>query len=297
MKRDAVPTISLHRAGGSSVTLGPASSGAVRLLYGSQGLGVAPTSFSTNPRVAGHGSVLRGHRLDEREVFIPVLLWGESMSELNLTRDELTSFLSPLDGRPLTLRVSSPDRERWREIPVRYSGGLQGDYGQGYHGHWQRTGLEFKAVDALWRAEPLQVSRQVAPPRKPFLSATTNFFPVELAAATISGRIEVDMVGDAPTHPVWTVTPPGDDLTIKHVETGHRFFLGGTLTETVTIDMEAGSLTSVTYPNGELWDRVSLDSRLFELDPGPNTLEFSMVNATANSMVHVTYSPRFLAGY
>jgi hypothetical protein len=299
MRHDARPTISFHRAGGGSFTLGAAGSDApVQSIHGAEGLGVAPVSFSTSPRLAGHGSVLRGERLNERDPFIPVYMEAPTMSELNGVRGDLLRFLSPLDKRELTLRVDVPGRDRWREIPVRYSRGLEGDYGDGYHGTWEKRGIEFKAVDALWRGEPESVpSRQLDGAMKPFLSTTVPFFPVKLAGSTVAGRAVLEVGGDAPTRPVWTITPPGQDLRITHVETGARFGVDGLIAEPIIIDMNRrGPYLAST---GErLWARVPLDwGQLFELTPGRNTVEFSMVGSTPESIVHMTYSPRYLAGY
>lgn len=296
MRDDAVPVVSLHRSGGGSLVLGNGA-GPITRLNGMQGFGVAPVGFSTAPVLAGHGSVLRGRRLEERELFVPIMMEAETMSGLDEIRDGLTRLLSPLDDRELTLRVSVPGRGRWREIPVHYSRGLQGDYGTSYFGTWEKLGLEFKATEALWRGEPVQVSRQVAPGVKPFLSQTEPFFPVILAGSTIAGRIDIDVQGDAPTAPVWTITPPGEDLSIRHVGTGARFYLDGLLTETIHLDMGSGRLWSASSPDGGLWDRVSVDTRLFELTPGRNQVDVVFVGATPDSMVHVHYSPRYLAGY
>lgn len=297
MRDDAVPVISFHRAGGGSLALGNGA-GPITRLNGMQGIGVAPTRFATSPRLAGHGTVMRGKRLEERDLFIPVLLEAESMSGLDELREGLVRFLSPLDPRELTLRVTVPGRDRWREIPVHYSSGLQGDYGSSYFGHWEKLGLEFKAADALWRGQPLSVpSQQLDGAVKPFLSKTQPFFPVKLAASTVAGRVTVEVAGDAPTRPVWTITPPGEDLRIEHLESGARFGIDGLITEPIVIDMHRRG--PYLASSGErLWNRVPLDAgTLFELTPGRNTVQFSMVGSTPESGVDMTYSPRFLAGY
>lgn len=290
------PVVSFHRADGSAVVLGNGEHGnPITRIHGMQGFGAGPVSFATSARLAGHGSVLRGARIDERELFVPVLLEAESVPELDKVREELIRFLSILDASELTVRVSAPGRDAWREIPVVYAGGLDGDFGDGYWGVWQRLGLKFKAVDALWRGEPVSVSKQITPARKPFLSATEPFFPVKLAGSTVLGRISLDIAGDAPTSPAWTITPPGEDLLIRRLDTGVRFYLDGLITAQVVVDMAAGRVyDAVTGEN--LNHRTSLDSRFFDLAPGHQELEFSMVSSTSASMLHLVYRPRYLAG-
>lgn len=287
--------ISFHRGDGAELVLGNGGPEPFHLLAGSQGLGVAPTTFASAPVPGGHGSLLRGKRLDERPVFIPVLLEAATADEADELREYLTRFVSPLDPDPLYLRVQTSGREKWRELRVHYSGGLDGVFEKGAQA-WQTIGLEFRAFEALWRGEHETITKHVDPGLKPFLSTTEAFFPVLLADAVVDAQLTLDIAGDAPTFPVWTITPPGEDLLIVHTGTGQRFFLDGLITEPVTINMETWAITSATYPNGELWDRVSVDSTMFELLPGTNTLEFSMVGSTTDSMVHVTYQPRYLRG-
>lgn len=300
MLHDAIPSISFHREGDGALHLGPARSPrGLSLVFGSQGLGASPVSISSAARLAGHGSTMRGKRLDERDIFLPVRVDADSMSEANRVREDLLRFLSPLDPRELTLRVQVPGRDRWREIPVHYAGGLEGDYDGDYRGNTQAIGLELKSAEALWRGEPESEPFQVDAPTKSFLSLTEPFFPVLLADSTVAGRIQVDVAGDAPTSPLWTITPPGEDLLIRHAESGSEFFLEGYLGETVNLDMSNGRLWSASDPMGDLlWERVPADrGQLFQLTPGRNTIEFALVGSTADTMVHVTYVPRYLAGY
>lgn len=293
-------TITLHRAGGDSVTLGAVhgTDSPLVLIEGAQGLGMGPTSHTTAPRLVGHGSILRGSRIDEREIFLPFMLDpGAGAMEYNEWLERVTRLVSPLDHRELTLRVTAFGRSSWREMPVKYAGGLDGA-GELYRGEWGTIGLRFKAVDALWRGAPQTIKQQVNPGRKPFLSTTSPFFPVMLADAVIAGEITVAVVGDAPTWPTWTVSPPGSDLTIVKLKTGETFQLLGLIDETITLDMRRGRLTSVTYPNGELWDRVPPDKgATFQLDPGSNRLQFAMVGASEASFLHMVYQPRYLRGH
>ena len=44
------------------------------------------------------------------------------------------------------------------------------------------------------------------------------------------------------------------------------------------------------------WADVSLRSRLFSLDPGQQTLTVTLVGASADTLVRLTYQERFLEG-
>lgn len=288
------PRITLNREDGSELRFAAPNEGErMWLIYGSTGLGIAPATIEAAPVLAGHGSILKGRRLDEREIFIPLVLEAPTMTELDEVRAELMRFVSPLDESALTLRVTPPGDGPYREIPVYYAGGLDGDFGDGYHGTHQTIGLKFKALAALWYGEPISVQQQTNPGSKPFLSTTKNFFPVMLAGSTVTGEITLDVAGDAPTFPVWRVTPPGEDFRITRRGSPERFYIDGLMTQGYEIDMEAGTVRDTS--GADLWGRVSLDSTMFALPPGVNVLNVAMVNATEASMIEVSYRPRYLA--
>ena len=291
--------ISLYREGSGEMftfdSTGTSGSPLV-LIEGAEGLGMAPTSWASSPRIAGHGSVVRGTHLGSREVFIPFLLDAGSASAFDLWMGRLAQLLSPLDPAPLILRVQPAGREAYREIEVGYKSGLEGN-GEQYRGDWASIGLTLEAAEALWSGAPEITTKQVAPGSKPFISNTVSFLPVMIGESVVQGQVVVEVRGDAPTWPTWTITPPGSDLLISHLGSKQRFQILGSLTEPVTIDMGSGVLTSPSKPLGELWDQVPPDKgSLFELRPGRNVMTFSMVGSTTESMVHMEYRPRYLRG-
>lgn len=271
------------------------SGGPLIMLQNPQGLGMPPQDLSLSPVLAGHGAVLRGARSTERDIRLPVFVDTNDFHAFHSVLGELQQILNPFDPDELTVRVARAGVDGWREIPVRYAGGLE-DQTEAYYRTSGKIGIELKAPGALWRGEPVHVTRQVAPVRKPFLSLAQPFFPVVLAPSTVAGRLSVDIRGDAPTFPVWTVTPPGEDLLIRNLVTGARLFLSGTISEQIIVDMAAGRVYSAAT-GANLNDRLSLDSRFFELTPGLQELEFSMVGATTASMLDLKYAPRYLSGY
>lgn len=291
--------ITLYRQDGDSITLDAtgAHGAELVLIQGVQGLGAAPPSYSAAPRLAGNGSLLRGRRLDEREFFLPFLIDTNSPAAFNAWLERITRLVSPLDPAPLMLRVKPLGRDDYREIQVHYAGGLE-NTGDAYHGDWASIGLELKSFDALWSGQPEVIQQQVNAGQKPFLSETSPFFPVILAESVIQGQISIEVQGDSPTWPMWTITPPGTDLTIAHLNTSERFQLLGLMTEPVTINMRTGQLISDSKPNGELWDSVPPDKgALFQLNPGFNQMKFAMVGATVDSMLYIEYRPQYLRGH
>ena len=127
----------------------------------------------------------------------------------------------------------------------------------------------------------------------------TPFFPVVLSDSTIQGAHVLEVHGDAEVWPTWTITGPGEDLLIQNDVTGERIFISGEFGEQVTVVTrpQEQDVFSLSSDRGGLWDRVSLDSVLFPLQPGENRIRMSMVNAKPSSAVTLSYRERYRAGH
>lgn len=291
---DPIVTISRGELG---VQLPPIPVDGRMLMFGSTGLGIAPTEVETVAIPSGNGSLLRHTRLQEREIYMPIALFGQSWEHLDTLRDELMELLDPLRG-PVRVTVQSQTRNqdaRW--VDAVYTGGLEGDYSKDYNGITQRLGVKLRAADSFWRLDTVTRQWQIAPGVKPFLSKTTSFFPIILTSSSIAGRFLIDVQGQEPVWPVWTVTGPGEDLTIT--SGGKRIRIDGALKagEVITIDTANGDVYNGENLNGELWSRVSLDTELFQLQPGGQDVQVTLTGASEASMLTLAYEPLYLAGY
>lgn len=292
-----VPTISLHR-GNVSVTLSNVDDDSSFLLtQGATGLGWGPIELTTDA-LAGGGSVLRHRRLAEAEVMIPMLLGSRDFYQRRMDRRTLEELC---DGE-VEIRVTHKDG--WHRSRSGYlKDGLEGSYDSGEDSHdGQALVLTFACFDPWWYGAEKGFAQKVEAGRKPFITsfdgaATIPFFPVVLASSTVAGAYQLQIAGDAPAWPVWEIHGPGEDLLIESMDTGERIFIEGTFGEVVTVDTRLGDIYSETYSQGELWDRVSLDSVLFPLKPGNNSIKVTMVNARPNSEVRLRYREVFRAGH
>src|SRR5690625_2044566 len=131
------------------------------------------------------------------------------------------------------------------------------------------------------------------------LEKRAPFFPVVLASSVIEGAYQLNIQGDANAWPIWEITGPGEDLLIENTETKERIFIQGEFGEKVNIDTRPtiAHIYSETKDEGELWERVDDDYRLFPLNPGLNKIRITMVNARPNSLVRLRYSETWLAGW
>lgn len=282
------PIVSFARDG-EVFELGRSGQDPVLHLHGSAGLGVAPVEVAKSDRLAGDGSVVRGVRYGDREVYIPLFMEAESTGELSRRRRELSRLLAPHLG-PVEVRIEDPATGTERMIRGYYTEGLEGDFGDGFHGSWQTLGLTFDCPDPWWLGPERTLTLQLDPGSKPFLSETVEFFPVMLAESVVQGGWTIDVDGDGPVFPVWEVTGPGEDLRITRGD--DRIEIDGEVQagESLRIDTKAGRIVP------DRWDDVSMRSRLFPLTPGRNRMNVSMVGATTDTIVRLVYRERWLEG-
>lgn len=293
---DTSPIVSFSRDGEEFVLdsgdeQAPSEGFAATLIYGMQGVGLPPVEVSSEARVGGHGNVVRGVRYGAREVYVPFLMEAGSTAELSEKRRELTRLLAPHRGQ-VTVRIQDPATGTDRTIEGYFKDGLEGNLSEGYHGSWQAVGLTFECNDPMWSGPWRRKELRIAPGVKPFLSDTIPFFPVILNQSNASGNFEVDIAGDEPVLPVWEITGPGKDLRIsagkkRWVEIDGTFRAG----ETLTYNAKTGRMTP------DRWDDTSARTRPFALGPGPETIAISMVEATPDSVVAMTFRERYLEGY
>lgn len=280
------PIVSLSR-GEQSFELGRGPSQPVLLRHGSTGLGLAPISIASSDRLGGHGTVVRGVRYGPRDIFLPIRLSASNAGELTAKRRELYRLLAPHLG-PVNVRIQDPATGTDRTIKGLLKDGLNGDFGAGFYGTWQTLGLTFECHDPWWMGAEHTSTFRVTPGVKPFISNTVDFFPVVLAQSTVQGRFEVDIAGDGEAYPVWEITGPGEDLIISDGVSEVRMngiFRPG---EVVRIDTREGRITP------DRWANVPVESRLFSLHPGRTVLTVTMVGASIDTTVALTYRERYL---
>ena len=282
------PVVSFARDG-QVFELGRSGLDPVLHLHGSTGLGVAPVDIAKTDRITGDGSVVRGVRYTDREVYIPLAVEAESAAALSEVRRTLTRLLAPHLG-PVEVRIQDPATGADRMIRGYYTEGLDGDFGDTFHGTWQTLGLTFTCPDPWWLGPERLVELRVNPGAKPFLSDTVPFFPVILAQSVVQGQFDVEISGDGPVWPAWEVLGPGTDLVIARGE--DRIEISGDFSpgEPVLIDTAAGRIAP------DRWADTSLRSRLFALNPGRQTITVTLVSATEDTLVRVTWRERYLEG-
>lgn len=290
MNKDA-PVVRFARGGREAVS-GRSWDSPISVLHGASGLGVAPVEIAKAPRLAGDGSVVRGVRFADRELFVPLRLQAPTMADLHVLRRELTRVVAPTSGDPAgsrtTVTFEDPATGTVRSIFGVYREGLEGELGESFHNTWQTIGLVFDCPDPWWMGEDRTTSLQLGGDTKPFLSDTVDFFPVTLSASVVQGDLTIHIDGDADVWPVWEITGPGEDLVIESPQ--GRIQVDGVF--------DAGDVLRIDTRQGRMvpdrWSDTSLDSRLFPLHVGSNHLSITMVGATPDTMVRLVWAERWL---
>ena len=281
------PIVSFSRDG-QALELGRSGEAPALHLTGSTGLGLAPVDIKSSERLSGDGSIARGVRYGARDVYVPLLLSGTELSVAEARRD-LTRLLAPHLGM-VDVRIQDPVTGTDRMIRGYLREGMEGDFGSDFGRSWHRLGLTFECPDPWWLGPEQTVELRVNPGVKPFLSDTVPFFPVILAQSVVQGQFDVEISGDGPVWPAWEVLGPGTDLVIARGE--DLIEIGGDFSpdEPVLIDTAAGRIAP------DRWADTSLRSRLFALNPGRQTITVTLVSATEDTLVRVTWRERYLEG-
>ena len=254
-------------------------------MYGSTGLGLAPVEIAANARLGGHGSILRGVRYGVRDVFIPLFAEGVDLPDLNVKRAELYALLAP-DLGPVDITVTDPATGAPRTIQGVLKDGLTGDFGNDYHGYWQKLGLTFECHDPWWHGPEKIHTFQVGVGVKPFTSQTVPFFPVVITESSVRGEVEVTVHGDGPVWPTWQIFGPGSDLVLSKED--RVFRVNGNI-DRLVLDWGKGSMSP------DRWKDVPAEDQPWQLTPGTNRALVTLVGADRDSRVSLIYRERFRA--
>lgn len=284
--------------GGKPIIFESTTDMGISLIHGMTGFGIAPVELTYSDRAQSHGAVLQGVHLEKRELFVPLLMDAETVNDLDVLRDSLVERLNPLLGEG-TLTVERIADGQIRSAKVIYKKGLEGDYGDGYHGVWETFGLTFSMGEAFWNGPETTAQWSLLNKNKPFISDTVSFFPIIVGKSHVNNAYTVDIVGDAPAHPVWTITGPATDIIITNTVTKQKIQINGEVKagESITIDTINNTLTGTNRTENDLWDALSLDSTLFPLAKGKNKISAVATGLTSESKITAVYRQQFNKGY
>jgi hypothetical protein len=265
----------------------------LRVLQGMTGRFMPPVEMISETVPGEDGERLRSVRFGPRDVFIPLLIVGDSESDLrSMLREALPTFNPKRgDGR---LRITAPDGSRRELIRCRYRTGLELEETNGAT-YFRRAGLLFRAFDPLYYdTEGVSFAYSLDAEPQPFFP----FFPLAVSASSLIAGVVVPNEGDEQAWPVWTISGPGTDLELTNVTTGKSLQLTHVLSDTsesVTIDTRPG-IKSVQDQDGvNLYGDLDPASELWVLEPGDNEVEVVMSGTSPDSLVELSFQQRYLS--
>ena len=198
-----------HPDNGPAINLlDPAADGVMLVEDGVRGLNMPSTQRYTASSPAVHGSRNRGHRVEEREVFWPLLVWTDRGTD-----DWLRVDSRLWDG----LR---PDVEGWWVVDTAWSGRRRlrcrfsddGDHSMSRDPSrrgWDLYGVRLVAEQPFWTAEMDPIEWDQGEP--------DSFFPGPTFRISGSRRMDSATLrngGDVPAWPVWTIHGPCSSATV-----------------------------------------------------------------------------------
>lgn len=239
------------------------------------------------------GSRLLGIKTNTREISLGIYIMGNTTEDYRDKKRLLESRLDPNlgDGYLLVRYPNGGDRK----IACRYADGLGIGESVDENGpNWTKAALLFLCHDPyFYNITPTTADYTSTPSSRTFFP----IFPLRLVSSSIFGRYTINNPGDVEAWPIWTITGPGSNITLRNDTTGERiaFSDGFSLSdgESVVIDTRR-FIKSVTVGSENVFDQINFpSSTLWALAPGDNDVWLEMGATGVDSLLHLTYYPTY----
>jgi hypothetical protein len=252
-----------------------------------------PVSLRTIRVPQAQGARFRGARHDERLLPLPVVAPGGQAGREEVRR--WARALDPLVGEGTLTVVVGP----WagRQLICAYEGGLEG-MNESHPRHADIT-LLFHASNPYWHdsveSSLIATLSDSSLPWFPF-AGTWEAQPLDLGASDVFAQVVITNTGDVDAWPVITTTGPGVDLTATNLTTGLSWRFAGDIAagSELVVDTRPGHKT-VRLDGFNAFSRLTDQSVLWPLVPGPNTITLGFATATAASQVRFAWQNRYLS--
>lgn len=296
---DYAPLVTLEGVNGEQFALSAMSgAGQVFLRKGAQGLDMIPWDVQVDEYPVLPGASVRDARGQQREIFLPLTIWGETRPQMVAAKRRLMAALDParMHARMPKLIVAEVNEagvyEDQREIEVYYADGLNGDEGSDNGLTWNKFGLVLRSSGGPFfsaRSDTSTSFYQYPAPQpffpdedQPFVSPDGLAGGFKLSGTPVFGTVlPVNNPGDISAYPTWEITGP-ISAPFQLVRAATAFSpeqslnvvsLNLTNTQTWTLVTEPGRLRSITEFGPDAgWTALATNPQFWALDPGPNTV-------------------------
>ncbi|WP_326755093.1 phage tail family protein [Streptomyces hirsutus] len=264
------------------------------VMPGVAGTGLPDYAFYSDQSPAFDGSVVRGVRAGQRQITIPLHLWGPDRPSCLARYHRLVQDLNPAYG-PGTLTFAESDGSA-RRISAYYMDGLTGQEDDDRTGrHWMTAVLVFMAPSPYWLGDDKTLTFHVGGGSGTFLP----LLPLRVRDSQVLGAVKILNLGEVDTYPVWTIKGPATTATITNTTTGESFVLTRTLTssDTAVIDTREGIKDVRLNGSTNLWPNLGSSPVLWPLRPGSNDVGLTVTGTSTASSVQLTYTSRYLTAF
>ncbi len=304
------PTMRLEGVRGENIPLYtryvPPGTSFIGVMKGAKGLDMPQFDVQTDAYPTLDGEFIRYVRAQGREIFLPIVIYGDSRRDCIVKKRDLLRYLNPKVGTvklvtseatgPLTSSTDPGTFEDEREIELYYANGFEGDEGSENGLNWIKVGLVFRATYPFFRgldiihfpfygeaAAPVQFFAPPAPTIPVPEGGAWGERVIRLSQENpFTKVITIDNEGDIAEYPTWKFIGPiagpfqlvlvsQDGLTDQIVQVTNEFVLAeGATAEMSTRPGEQG----ISSSEGNLDFKVfGFNPNFWALEPGENIVE------------------------
>lgn len=259
------------------------------LLNGQRNFHNLPISINSYEVPLRPGEAFSSVEIKAREVDLPIFILSRTRADFIAKMRALVSMFNPDKGEG-RLRVKHYDSQP-REIYCRYRAGLEGQSdGSGWSPGSAKVILTFRASDPFFYDLNSQTASYVLGAPLAFFP----FFPLRLSQSGIFTEPTLTNNGDHTAFPIWTITGPGDYVTLRNLTTGYELNSSISIpaATVLTIDTRLGYKT-VTMNGQSYFSSLASNSVLWGLQRGANALQLILNNADSNSKIEVSFRPPY----
>lgn len=253
---------------------------------GARGLWMPTYAMDAYRRPLGDGDVLENVFTNARDVDLPFEVHAATPAALLAYLRSISSSFSPRgDDGYLQIAI---DGGAARQLACRYKRGIDM---LSLNGPTFRTTLSFHAVCPFWSDitsvdEDFELGEGYS---------FFPFFPLSVSPSGVFSLITVTNTGDVESWPIWTITGPGQAISLVNETTEQSLMLDTVLGsgDSLVIDTRPGVKTVLSGDGDNLFADLDETSFLWSLAVGDNVIRVEMSNADSNSLVDLSYFRRY----
>ncbi|MGW9170158.1 phage tail domain-containing protein [Streptomyces decoyicus] len=272
---------------------------AIFIQPGATGLDKAPIELHSDDSPNLDGGIFRSTRAVQREVMIPVYIYGIDRRTLKELKRQLIQQINPRNGYCVIKFVEADSQPRY--LYAYYKDGLQGSESEDQAGFkWIKYGLQFTAFDPYYYSDEIRVAEWTfGTEAKPFNPPSTPLLPVKLNRGGLANdSIPVVNPGDVEAWPRWELAGPIESFEITSpsgdsfgIQSGTSYAVDAG--RTLTIDTRPGYKTLKDDQGRNYWQDLRPSPVLWPIKEGRSTVSVSIVAGAGQAALRLILHPRY----